>query len=94
MFKYFEAEVIEEIRNTKSRITISFDRWESKYEKIGVLGVVHFINNKYEAVTRVIGLPELPGMENQELVRNLSRKHSPNQIVNLLWIKLQFSSYS
>ena len=60
--KYFEPEVIKEIRNTKSSITISFDRWGSKHKKISVLGVViHFINNKYENVTRLISLSELPG---------------------------------
>jgi hypothetical protein len=62
MFNYFEPEIIKEIQNAKSRISISFDGWVSKREKISVLGVVaHFINDKYEAVTRLIGLPELPG---------------------------------
>jgi hypothetical protein len=62
MFAYFEPEVIEEIRNAKSRISISFDGWGSKHEKLSVVGVVvHFINERYENVTRLIGLPELPG---------------------------------
>jgi hypothetical protein len=61
MFAYFEPEVIEEVRTARSRISLSFDGWGSKYEKISVLGVVaHFINSKYENVTRLIGLPELP----------------------------------
>lgn len=61
MFQYFEPQVIEEIKQAKSRISISFDAWGSKHEKISVLGVVvHFINSKYEGVTRLIGLPELP----------------------------------
>ncbi len=60
MFKYFEPKVIKEIYNAKSRITISFNRQGSKHEKISVLGVIiHFINDKYENVTRLIGLPEL-----------------------------------
>ena len=62
MFTHFELEVIEEIRHTKSKISISFDRWGSKREKISVLRVIaHFINEKYKAVSRLIGLPELPG---------------------------------
>jgi hypothetical protein len=62
MFQYFEPEVIEEIRNAKSRISITFDGWGSKHKKISVLGVVvHFINDKYKSVTRLIGLPELLG---------------------------------
>jgi hypothetical protein len=62
MFDHFEPEVIEEIRTAKSRISISFDGWGSKREKLSVLGVVvHFINSKDESVTRLIGLPELPG---------------------------------
>lgn len=61
-FEFFEPTIIEEIRHAKSKITITFDGWGSKREKISVLGVVvHFINSKYEAVTRLIGLPELPG---------------------------------
>ncbi len=62
MFQYFEPEVQEEVRNAKSCIHVSFDGWGSKHEKLSVLGVViHFVNSKYEAVTRLIGLPELPG---------------------------------
>ena len=61
MFKYFELEVIEEVRNAKSKVSISFDGWRSKREKLSVIGiVVYFINDKYEAVLRLIGLPELP----------------------------------
>jgi len=62
MFKYFELEVIEEVRNAKSKVSISFDGWRSKREKLSVIGIiVHFINDKYEAVSRLIGLLELPG---------------------------------
>jgi hypothetical protein len=62
MFAYFEPMVIEEICNAKSKVSISFDGWGSKREKLSVVGVVvHFINDKYEAVSRLIGLPELPG---------------------------------
>ncbi len=62
LFAHFEPQIIKEIRGAKSRITITFDGWGSKREKISVLGVViHFINSKYEACTRLIGLPELPG---------------------------------
>ncbi len=61
MFDYFEPEVIEELRNAKSRIMISFDGWGSKHEKISVVGVVvHFIDTTYHCVTRLIGLPKLP----------------------------------
>jgi hypothetical protein len=61
MFAFFEPEVIEEIRTAKSRISITFDRWGSKRERISVLGVVvHFINKKYKSVTRLISLPSLP----------------------------------
>ena len=62
MFKHFEPEVIKEVRNAKSRISISFDGWGSKRERLSIVGVVvHFINDKYEAVSRLIGLPTLPG---------------------------------
>lgn len=62
LFHHMEPQIINEIRNAKSKITITFDGWGSKREKISVLGVVvHFINNKYESCTRLIGLPELPG---------------------------------
>jgi hypothetical protein len=62
MFKHFELEVQEEIRTAKSRIYISFNGWGSKHEKLSVVGVViHFVNNKYKVVTRLLGLPELPG---------------------------------
>ena len=62
MFKHFEPEVIEEVRNAKSRISISFDGWGSKREKLSIVSVVvHFINDKYEAISRLIGLPTLPG---------------------------------
>ena len=62
LFKYFEPEVIKEVCNAKLRISILFDGWGSKRERLSVVGVVvYFINDKYEAVLRLIGLPELPG---------------------------------
>jgi hypothetical protein len=61
MYWHFEPRVIKEIRTAKSRINVSFDRWGFKHEKISVLGIVtYFINERYENVTRLIGLPELP----------------------------------
>jgi hypothetical protein len=62
LFRHMEPQILEELRNAKSKITITFDGWGSKREKISVLGVVvHFINARYESCTRLIGLPELPG---------------------------------
>jgi hypothetical protein len=62
MFIYFEPKVVEEIQNAKSKILILFNGWGSKRKKLSVIGVVvHFINNKYEAVLRLIGLPKLLG---------------------------------
>jgi len=62
MFIYFEPIVIEEVCNTKSKVLISFNGWGSKREKLSVIRVVvHFINNKYKAISRLIGLPKLPG---------------------------------
>jgi len=62
MFKYFEPEVIEEVRNAKSRILISFDGWGLKRERLSVISVIiYFINDKYEAISRLIGLLTLPG---------------------------------
>ncbi len=61
MFKHFELYVIKEIYNAKSRISISFNGQGSKRERLSVVRVVvHFINEKYEVVTRLIGLPLLP----------------------------------
>ena len=62
MFKHFEPEVIEEVRNAKSRISISFDGWGSKRKRLSVIGIViHFINDKYEVISRLISLLTLPG---------------------------------
>jgi hypothetical protein len=62
LFEHFEPDIINEIANARSKISITFDGWGSKHEKISVIGVViHFINEYYENVTRLIGLPELPG---------------------------------
>ncbi len=61
MFEYFEPEVIREIKLARSAINVSFDRQGSKRDKISVVGiVVHFINQHYKAVTRLITLPSLP----------------------------------
>jgi hypothetical protein len=39
-----------------------FDGWGLKREKLSVVSViVHFINNKYKAISRLISLPELLG---------------------------------
>jgi hypothetical protein len=62
MFQYFEPEIIKEVEYAKSKIHVSFDGWGSKYEKLSVIGVViHLINSQGQAVTRLIGLPEVPG---------------------------------
>ena len=61
MFTFFETVIAEEIKHSRSKISISFDGWGSKHDKISVLGVVaHFANSRYECVTRLIALPELP----------------------------------
>jgi hypothetical protein len=61
MFAEMEPQIIEEIAQARSRITITFNGWGSKHEKLSVLGVVaHFVNCNYESVTRLIGLPKLP----------------------------------
>jgi hypothetical protein len=62
LFAFFEPQIIRELAEARSRISISFDEWGSKREKISVVGVVvHFLNYRYENVTRLIGLPSLPG---------------------------------
>lgn len=62
MFAYFEPQLIAEVLSAQSRISITFDGWGSKREKISVVAVVlHFINGKGHLVTRLAGLPELPG---------------------------------
>ena len=61
IFLHFELQIIKEIRNAKLHIFISFDGWGSKLEKLSVLSILaHFIWDKYEAVTCLIILPELP----------------------------------
>jgi hypothetical protein len=61
MFKHFKPKVIKEVYNAKSRILISFNGWGLKRERLSVIGVViHFINNKYKAISRLISLPTLP----------------------------------
>jgi hypothetical protein len=62
MFKHFKPEVIEEVHNAKSRISILFNGWGLKHKRLSVVGIIiHFINNKYKAVLRLISLPMLPG---------------------------------
>jgi len=62
MHRYFEPTIIEEIRTARSKISISFDGWGSKREKISLVGVVaHFIDSKGRGVSRLLGMPELPG---------------------------------
>jgi hypothetical protein len=54
--------VIKEVRNAKSKVLISFNGWGSKRKKLSIISIiVHFINDKYKAISRLIGLPELPG---------------------------------
>jgi hypothetical protein len=60
MFKHFKPEVIKEVYNTKLRVLILFNKWGLKRERLSVISVViHFINNKYKAILRLIGLPKL-----------------------------------
>jgi hypothetical protein len=62
IFIYFKPKVIEEIQNAKSKILILFNGWGLKREKLSVVGViVYFINDKYEAILRLIGLLKLLG---------------------------------
>ena len=62
MHRYFEPTIIEEIQTARSKISISFDGWGSKREKISLVGVVaHFIDSKGRSVSRLLGMPELPG---------------------------------
>jgi hypothetical protein len=43
------------------RILISFNGWGLKRKKLSVISIViYFINNKYKAILRLIGLPKLP----------------------------------
>jgi hypothetical protein len=61
MFKHFKPEVIKEVYNIKLRILILFDGWGLKRERLSVVSVVvYFINDKYEAILRLIGLLMLP----------------------------------
>lgn len=62
MFTHFEPQLIAEVATAQSKMSITFDGWGSKREKISVVAVVlHFINGKGQLVTRLAGLPELPG---------------------------------
>ena len=61
MFEFFKPKVVVELYRAKSRISISFNGQGSEREKISIVSVVvHFINDKYKAVTRLISLPSLP----------------------------------
>jgi len=62
MFEHFEPDIIVKVATARLAISISFDGWGLKHEKISVVSVViHFINDKYENVTCLISLLELPG---------------------------------
>ena len=62
MFESFKPYIREEIHIAKSKIHVSFDSQRLKRKNFSVIRVViHFINNKYKAVTRLISLPELLG---------------------------------
>ena len=62
MFESFKPYIREEIHIAKSKIYVSFNSQGLKRENLSVIRVViHFINNKYKAITRLIGLPELLG---------------------------------
>ena len=62
MHAHFEPTIIDEIKMAKSKISISFDGWGTKHEKLSVVGVVaHFVNSKYEVVSRLLGLPAPAG---------------------------------
>ena len=54
--------VIKEVYNAKSKVSISFNGWGSKREKLSVISIIiYFINNKYKAILCLIGLPKLLG---------------------------------
>ena len=62
LFVYFESIIIYKIANVRSKISITFNDWGLKYEKLLVIRIViHFINEYYENVICLISLPELPG---------------------------------
>jgi len=78
MFENFELIIQEEIYTARSCIHVSFDRWGSKYKKLSVVGVIiHFINVKYKAVTRLIGLPELLGYRKPGVGKSCSMSSKP-----------------
>jgi hypothetical protein len=84
MFKYFEPYIQEEIHTAKSRIYISFNGWGLKHEKLSVISIViYFINAKYKAVTRLIGLPELPGHRKARVV---SHVFSSSELAAILFL--------
>jgi hypothetical protein len=60
MFAHFKPGIIKKVTKAWSRISIFFNSCGLKHKKISVVRVVlHFINDKYENVTRLISLPEL-----------------------------------
>jgi hypothetical protein len=62
LFAHFEPVIIYEIANARSKVSVTFNNWGSKYEKLSVIRVViYFINEYYENIICLIGLPELPG---------------------------------
>lgn len=59
MHTYFQRTIVQEITEARSRISVSFDGWGSKHEKISLVGVVaHFVNSSGIVVNRLLGLPE------------------------------------
>ena len=71
MFKYFKPYIQEEIRIAKSRIYISFDKQGLKHKKLSIISIIiHFINAKYKAITRLIGLPELLGHRKAKVIKS------------------------
>ena len=62
MFNYFEPAIIQDVAEAQSRISVSFDGWGSRREKISVVAIVlHYVNKRGQIVTVLAGLPELPG---------------------------------
>jgi hypothetical protein len=62
IYIYFELTIKEEIKQVRLKILISFDGWGLKHKKISLVGVVaYFIDFKGHAVSRLLGMPELPG---------------------------------
>lgn len=62
MFQYFEPQIIADVAEAQSKISLSFDGWGSKREKISVVALVlHYVNKRGEVVIVLAGLLELLG---------------------------------